>query len=208
MVMRISGDVETFDAMLFQPPPPNTLQFMQQSADEFHRGLGQNSSQFYQAIQPRIASYDYERMQQLAYAAYRTVDLFWVDNRIQELQYIGDFQQAPDNMVRWIMAEPTTRALYQNNGLEGYGETYIDRHPNGIKEDHYDYMVVMDGMMVEDGDGMSATEYFLEAQPEYDPDYDILSFNQRVDIVNSWSHIARLIEQGGDDPTSRFNAQL
>lgn len=209
MVMLVGGDVETFDAMLFQPPPTNALQYMQQSANDFHTGLGQGSVNFYEAIAPRIAAYDYDRMQQLAYAAYRTVDMFWADNRIQELTTMAHFQHAPDNMVRWIMAEPSVRSLYKSNGLDGYGETYIDRHSTGIKETHYDYMVVMDGMVVEDENGdMSSTEYFVEAQPEYDPDYDCLSFNERVDIVNSWTHVTRFLELGGEDPTSKYNGSL
>lgn len=209
MVMLVGGDVETFDAMLFQPPPPHALQYMQQSANEFHMGLGQEAVNFYETVAPRIAAYDYDRMQQLAYAAYRTVDMFWTDNRIQELNTMAQFQHAPDNMVRWIMAEPSVRKLYKNHGLDGYGETYTDRHSSGIKEDHYDYMVVMDGMMVEEPDGgMSSTDYFLEAQPEYDPAYDTLSFNERVDITNSWSHIARFLELNGEDPTSKYNGHL
>lgn len=205
----LEGGAALFDSMLLAPPTPSAMNYMQQTMDNFRGSINATASQFYDAVAPRVAAFDYERMQQMAQAAYRTVTNYWRHDMIQPLTTIGQLQHPPDVMIRWLMAEPTTRALYHQGQCEGYEDRYIDHMPNAIGEEHIDYMLVNDGVFHENAEyGMQATEYFAEALPEYDPDYDRLTFLDQDAILTSWEHLAHQIDLGGDDPTSKWNSEL
>lgn len=209
MVQIVSGGAVGFDAGVYMPPPPDTVNYLQNTMNQYMGMLGAPARQFYDTIADRVTSYDYEKLAYMAQAVVRNVEGMWMDNRIQPLYDIGHFQQAPQVMVRWLMAEPTIRKLYHNGEAEGYGENYVDNCPGMIGEDHHDWQVVNDGIMFEDDDGEDySTEYFYESNPQYDPEYDSLNINDVANIMCSWTHMAEYARQKRDDPTSKWNAQL
>ena len=209
MVQIVSTGAVGFDAGVFIPPPPDTVQYLQQTADSYLQRLGQPAMNLYQNISDKIAAFDYERLGYMMQAVGRTVDNMWMDNVIQPLYDIGHMQHAPQVMVRWLMAEPNIRQLYHNGEAEGYGERYFDRQPDVIGAEHHDWQVVNDGVMFVDDAGEDySVDYFYDSNPQYDPEYDALNVNDVANIMCSWTHMAEFARAKRDDPTSKWNGQL
>lgn len=209
MVQVISGGSVGFDAGVYIPPPPSTVQYLQTTMNNYHGrldGIGQN---MYQSVVDKIASFNYEQLGYMAQAVSRTVVGMWMDDRIQPLTTIGQFQHPPQTMVRWLMAEPTIRQIYHNGEAEGYGDRYRDSQPACIGEDHHDWQIVNDGMFGEDEDGNDVTtEYFYDSNPQYDPEFDELNIHDTTNIMRSWAHMAAFAKAKRDDPTSAYNSRL
>ncbi len=125
----------------------------------------------------------------------------WEPNSIRSLLTINDIQQAPDIMKRWVMAEPNLREMYQLGGISAYDNSYVDKYPNTLEKQHYDYRRVTDGvsMMIDDH-----AEYTI--YQEYVEDDDILSIAQKCSILSTWDIIqSHLASDDMSDPTSVWN---
>jgi hypothetical protein len=108
-------------------------------------------------------------------------------------------------MQRVVMANPVVRQMYTQQRVEGYEGSYIDAYPGTIRDNHYDYQRVMNGLVVfNEKDDWSATTYFEELEEN---DNELNLFEQ-TDVVDSWKHLEALLKQGKDDPTSRWNSSL
>lgn len=209
MVAYAQGGHVGFDAGVYVPPPPETVNYLQATMDNYRSRLGGSAQNLYQSVVHQVASFDYEKLAYMAQAVVRTVNGMWMDNVIQPLWEIGHFQQAPQVMVRWLMAEPTIRQLYHNGEAEGYGDRYIDISPGVVGAQHHEWQIVNDGMYSTDEDGSDvSTEYFYDSNPQYDPEFDELNVNDAANIMRSWTHMAEFARAKRDDPTSKWNSQL
>lgn len=211
MALIVEGGSLTFDAMSYAMPHPNTLQFLSSQFEQATSNLtaaGQRFLDTAKDMYDRLSSSEALNRFRVAGRAIRSM---WQMDEIRQLNTIGEFQNAPLSMQRWIMAEPTGRKMYHQQRMDGYSETYLDMEPSAIGEEHYDYRRVMDGLLVMDeeedlnGDlGWTATTYWEELLPE---DND-LSLEEQVDITNSWKFFKEHLKAGKEDPTSRFNSDL
>lgn len=209
MVQIVSGGVAAFDANVYVPPQPDTVEYLQTTMNNYFHRLGEPARQLYQTVADRITGYDYEKLGYMMQAVGRTVQNMWMDNVIQPLYEVGQMQHAPQVMVRWLMAEPTIRQLYHNGEAEGYGDRYVDYSPGLIGEEHLDWQIVNDGVIHEDEEGVDyCVDYFYDSDPRYDPEYDNLNVNDVANIMRTWTHMAAYAEAKLEDPTSKWNAQL
>ena len=206
MAQVIVSDPSTFNALLYGTPHPNTQAFLHQQVETFSQSLTDAGRRF---MEEGRQIYDYlsgSTAMRVARAAKKAMGSIWQSNEIKELVELNDFQTAHLNMQRWIMANTTVRKLYHQQRVEGYAESYQDPFPNDIGEEHYDYRRVMNGIVVdnENGDGWSATTWYEDLLP----DDRELEFDEQLDIIYSWENVVALIRKGGEDPTSRFGADL
>lgn len=207
MAQVIRGGGSYFDALAYGEKHQNTQNFLRQQVESTSHYLADASNTFFQGAQAIYDSISGSEALRAAMAARRSAGSVWQKQTIRKLETIGDFQHASTTMRRWLMAEPTVRKMYKEQRIEGFEGIYTDPFEDqGAGEDHYDYRRVMDGMVVmdDDNDTWQATTYYDELLEE-DRDLDIL---EQADIIDSWSNIVKLIRNGGDDPTSRWNAAL
>lgn len=194
------GGSAMFDALVYARPHENTLQFLQHHNQQFFSNLNDAGRQFVDAAR---AFYD---QMGLAYGADqlralgRTVAGMWQTDEIRVLRTLEEFQNAPPVMRRWIMAEPTVRALYHQQRVDGYTNHYVDYFTQDVGEDHYDYRMAMNGVVVEDeeGNGWKVRTYY-EDLIQGDQK---LSMIERSDIQTTWEHLRDFIAMTKDDPTS------
>ncbi len=202
----IDGGVDLFDALVYGKPHPGTQNFIQTQMEQLSANMTDYGQQFYQSVQALYDRVGGSTAMRYAHAAKRAMGAVWQSNEIRPLTTMGEMQQAPPVMQRYIMANPTLRKWWQQQRIEGYADSYVDTDPGTLGEDHYDYRRVMNGVVVideETGD-WSATTYFDELLPE---DEELL-FEEQQDIIDSWEHFKAAIKQGRSDPTSRWNADL
>lgn len=127
------------------------------------------------------------------------------------LETLAKIQNAPNCMVPYLMANPAIRELYQKGQCEAYGERYIDANPDTIGDTHYEWQMVMNGVIEfddpddDDNHGWTATTYATN-DPRYD-DVEDLTHIQSMDIRDAWAHMEQAIKEGRD-PTSRWDSDL
>lgn len=204
MATVLIGGGDVFDSLLYHGVDQGTVQFLNTHNQGFNNLLNSAASSFFSYVSPVFERFNHSDAIRLAHAAMRKVSTAWQSDGIALLSQIGHFQHASLEMQRWIMAEPTTRALYHTQGCDGYSDTYVDKEPGLIAEQHYDYRRVMHGLYTERGDDYAAASYFEALRPN---DRELMLVEQS-DILETWGNLRHFIQKRGDDPTSKFNASL
>lgn len=112
-------------------------------------------------------------------------------------------QQATPIMQRIIMANPRVRSRYRKRMLEGYHGEYQEPNKWEYKHSDYTYRQIMNGVADLNEPEVTATTYHLDVAEE-----DIMSEFDRSEARITWAAINRVLDKGGDDPTSIYNARL
>ncbi len=126
---------------------------------------------------------------------------------IKPLWTVEDFQAAPQQMVNWIMTDPTLRALYHRGSIEGWSDIYVDPNPHETGEESMAYMLLNNGVFIPDE--AAGWKYH-----NYNIDYGDVEPLHILDVEAIKTAQVRLIEmlsQAGDgdqDPTSQYGASL
>lgn len=206
MAQIVEGGSHMFDALAYgQTLHPGTQQFLQHQVERPTEALTDAGRGFLSGVQQLYDRLSGSTAMRIARAAKRAAGSIWQSDEIRYLASIGEMQHAPLVMQRYILAHPYIRKLYQEQRIEGYSGSYRDPFPEDRGENHYDYRRVMSGVVEEDDDGgWSATTYYDELLPD---DYD-LSLEEQVDIIDTQENVIAAIKKGGEDPTSRWNADI
>ena len=199
------GSPEDASAALFTSPSNAAMAYINQSVNNFMSygssipsAIGSTIKQKHQELVNSSLSRKVEAMR------YKINNL-WSDDVIRTMHSIGDIQQTPDVMVRWVMANPTIRNLYHQDRVEGFGDRYVDREPQYVGSNQYDYRRIMDGVVCvnKDTDTASYTTYHEEM---IDNDV-VLTSIEKASVKMAWDIIENGIEEGDDrDSTSDWNA--
>lgn len=206
MAQIVEGGAGLFNTLVYGTQHPGTQSFLQYQMENMSQKLTDAGRRF---MESGKQIYDYmsgSMAARAARAAKRAFGSIWQSDEIRELVSLSDFQNATPKMQRWVMANDFVRKLYHQQRVEGYAESYVDPFPKDVGVEHYDYRRVMNGIVVDnvDNDGWTATTWFEDLM-EGDRE---LEHDEQVDILHSWENIVAMIRQGGEDPTSRFGAEL
>jgi hypothetical protein len=210
MSQIISGGFDAFESAVFGRPHVNTINFLQNQFDFDSSAISGAASAFMDTARSMFERVNSSDAMRLARAAVHRVQSMWLSNELQELTKLAHFQHAPVVMQRFIMAEPTIRKLYLEQACDGYSDSYVNVHGNAIGEQHYDYRLVTDGLMVipdleKDPDAPWTITCYQEDLLEGDQE---LMLAEQVDIRNTWGNMAVEISTHRIDPTSKYNASL
>lgn len=210
MARIIEGGAAMFDALMYGRPTHEMTTFLNRQFENMSQTLTEAGVRFYQQTQEVIEQATNDYASRMVRAAGRAISNFWLQDRIQTLTEIGQLQHAPPVMQRWIMAEPELRRMYQDQRVEGYSDSYIDLQPGVVGPAHVDYRAVTNGVIFLDQEpdeeghiGHTATTYLNGLLPDHD-----LSLAEQMDIQATWKAVRSRIATGGEDPTSRFNADI
>lgn len=136
-----------------------------------------------------------------AIGAYRKLRNAGRPNAVSQLIDVGAMQHAMPIMRRIIMASPITRGMYNRRQLEGYADEWEPDNRNAIRDTDITYRQIYNGVTTFDNGNKASTYVMCEADDEFD-------WIDRADARITIDEVARIIEKGDDDPTSRFNAGL
>ncbi len=203
----ISGDADDFTAAIGSLPSKRVIRGIEQMADRFDDLLSGSSRGFFERTRERTRErrLTVDRFKRKARAVRRATENLFRSDDIRLLDCIGDFQHAPSDQLRFLMAEPTIRKRYKANRCAGYDDRYIDVEPDMIGEDHYDYRVLYDGVARHHDDGTFGARFYPQ---ELRHSNDELDFEDRVDLVLSNERLRWWMDQEDEDPTSRYNVTL
>lgn len=206
MAQVISGGEDAFRLMAFGIPAQQTLNYVESQYQQLRQVVGGVANQFIEGAYALYQKQSGEEAIRLAKATLRTASHFFQTNLIRPLPTIGDIQQAPIMMQRWIMADPVTRNLYHQNRIDGYSDSYVDLTPGVSGEGHKDWEMVMSGRVVENATpGDDEPEWisttYVHGDEEEDP---ILTLVEQNDILSTWDLIRTMFGPGKEDPTSVY----
>lgn len=208
MVMFVEGGVDAFNASVYAQPTTQDLNFFQDNITTFYSTLGAMGQNFFNDVRDRMETVDFDKLKQYTQSVARRISSFWETDTIRPLRELADIQFPPSTMIRWQMANPDVRELYHKGLCEGYGDKYVDLQPLVKGDDHHDFQMVMHGMEQYDDDGELYWTSYTESFDEPENSVELLSMDERVDIVESWYVTSKYLKQMKDDPTSQYSGML
>lgn len=120
---------------------------------------------------------------------------------IRYLSTAGEIQFAPDSQVRFIMACPEVRQLYQDGRIDGYGDRYTDFNPGTIAATHYDYRVTTANIIMPTVVD-EVQKYFVSDYTESRIEETPIGFSSKVSNIRTWNAIVRALEEDIDVTSS------
>jgi len=202
----IMGGDDAFDMLAFGEPHPDTVTFLTECNERVSTSISETSRRFRESVSDMYRSFNASSTARLARAVTRKISNIWSDDVVKPLVDIGALQHARITMQRYIMAEPTVRELYHQQRCDGYSDSYVDEYPKVIGVGHYDYRRVTHGVCFKhkDSDVMQSITYY-EGLKSGERN---LHVSEQADILNTWDAVKSLLEDGSEDPTSKYNAAL
>lgn len=215
MVMAVAGGIDVLNNFFYAPSTENDVRMYQQNINSLHERMNTGTitstfANFYNNVVDQIRTIDFETVKDFTRSVGRKVFGFWEnDTAIIPLNTLADLQFPPQNMIRWLMANPVVRQKYHQKLVAGYDDKYTDLEPGLVGEDQHDYRMVMNGMEYEDEEGeICYTTYDETFDDCPEESVDKLSLSERLDIVDAWDLTNKYLELMQDDPTSQYSGML
>lgn len=220
MAYEMFGDREVLSQMIFGAPPPSFYNYVNQTQQYFNNMLTDMGQKFVQSSQQLFARMDSDQAYELAKAAMRMVNTHLQEDVIYNMNSLSELQEAPDSMVRWIMAHPTLRQLHHERRIDAYGVRYTDIQPDGLYGWHHtDYahvyqgwwIPVQAGTVLQDMEDPEEEDVDIYTQlvigDEEDDNLPKLLDEELVYIMRAHQLVDQAIEDGRD-PTSYYDNEI
>jgi hypothetical protein len=196
----IMGGETAFDAILYGNQNANNSAYFQDQINRLQSvapAFG-NNNYFQNTINlyNKINSHDVLRV---ARAALNAVSHTFQPNSIRYADSLNHMQAASPIMQRYIMANPAIRNLYQRQEIDGYSESYVDLYPGEIKDNHYDYRRVMNGVLDYDNE---VVRFYPDELSDNDRE---LNHYEKDAILSTWELAELFLSKTKNDPTDLWN---
>lgn len=213
MAIVIRGDRQVFDQMLSGGQSPQLREYVSQTNQYFQNALTQVGAQFVSHAQQVFARMSSDEAASIARRAMALVNIHLQQDIIYTPTTIEELQEAPNTMVRWIMAYPELRQRYFENTIDAYGDRYIDTQPdNSIGWTHHDYQEIYSGWLepvykeTKDEEGNATGEWFDEhTEVLFETNYRELLDEEAAMIMSAHALVARALLKEKRDPTSYYD---
>lgn len=204
--MRIvdGGDV-AWGAIAFGEQNPINMDYFKNQFSSLATGLNDYAKGFYSEVSNIVEKFTNSDAVRTVRNALKSAASLFNNDIIKPLYEMEDFQTATVRMQRWIMANPVVRQSFIEQKCDGYSDSYIDLYPGKIKDDHYDYRRVMDGVAQFDENDHECFKMYYEDLVEGDRE---LSFDEKKDILQTWEIVEMFMKKAAQDPTSQFGGSL
>lgn len=191
---------------------PNTVQYLRGQMTSLQNYIGNSDSSWAMRAQESYNRFSSDHAVRLAQAALRKVTTQFQDDNIRQLDTLAEMQQASLRMQRFIMACPYVRERYHNQMCDGYQGSYVDMSPGDIGRGHYDYDLVMNGVIVEVAPTEEDPEGSWSCRVQMDEDLlpgdRNLNLVEKDMILTSWDNVKHAMQYGLDDPVSPTGGML
>lgn len=198
------GAADAWSAAVYGETNPSTTAFLANQFNNFSGAITDAGKKFYQAGLEAFNHFNGSEAMRFARKVISSINGAFDTPYIHEYRTLEQMQNASTLMQRWVMANPTVRGLYHQQLCDGYSETYTDKEPGRIGDQHYDYRVATQGLVkFDEEDGWKTSIYFEELK---EGDRDLL-LEEQVAIAHTWSALEALAALG-EDPTSANGGKL
>lgn len=211
MVQLVAGGPEMYDAMIFRESHQGTINFLAQQFENSKNLLVGAGTAFMDKARTVFEEVNSSEAMRRARALARSVGNMWEKDEIKSIWDLADFQSAKPTMQRYLMANPVVRDLFVAQRIDGYSDTYVDMEPGRKGLDHYDYRMVMDGVIVDtppEKEGEEAGWSYRLFFEEYLEDDRPLDVAEKDMVLSSWEAMNAILAWGEDDPTDPLGGKL
>lgn len=200
----VEGGRSGFDGLVYGIHNEHDTNFFRNQATNMPQMIGQYGEMFKESTQNLFDRFHGSQAIQLAKLAIHHATQIFKSDGIRSLFDTVDFQTAGLVMQRWVMANPTVRTMYHNQQCDGYSDTYVDRDPGKVGDNHYDYRRVMNGIAHETGDNWQVNIYSEELR---DGDTELM-IQEQATILQTWDILNLMFKRGYDDLTNQYGGKL
>lgn len=201
----IQGDALEFNSIIYPQQNQNVFNYIKESISQIPQTILSAGQDLFNRAVTTFNNYYSDSNSLRARNAMLATNNNYFFNSILPLMTVESIQTANPNMQRWIMAEPNIRNLYHDQLCDGYSNTYVDMFPGTIKDNHYDYRRVMDGVVIGEQEPELIAKFYIDDLFEGDRD---LNHHEKVDILSTWDIINMCMNNSDIDPTSLFNDKI
>lgn len=202
-----SSTPEVYEWALYPEQHPSTYQYITNQFQSISHTLLESGRQFIETSKAMVDKFYDTSVERAARAATRAIRNLLHPNSIQRFTQLEEFQAAAPLMQRYIMSEPYIREKYHQQLCSGFAGAYVDMEPGFLREQHYDWRRVHDGIVRFEGEGENeewvSTTYFEDLRGN---DRD-LTFDEQIDILQV-HEIAKLFAERGQDPTCPYSGKI
>lgn len=210
MVQVVVGNSSSdFEALVYGQQHPGVVEYLRQQVYDVSHTLGEAGNRFALKAQRMFEEFNGSTAIRTARAAVRRAGNMFQRDEVRQMWEIGDIQNAPLTMQRYIMANPVVRNEFHRQRCDGYSGTYVDMEPKSVGVDHHDYRRVMSGVVEEfvNPDGEDDWKFTTYYDDELEGDAPLL-FEEKVEILSTWDVVQYMMRQKKEDPTSQLGNSL
>ena len=196
MATIVEGDLDVFRAMSYARPATTVSHRIehdyQRAASVGLMEHGMRMLERAREAYDRVLDNDPWRV---ARAALNAVASMWGTDEIREIVEYSQLQNAKPTMQRWIMANPTIRALYHEQRCDGYQGSYVDMQPGLVGKMHDDWCTINEGVIMVDPETQDWTASTISWT---DMDNTELTLTEKMMILHTHEHVEAGIREGRD----------
>jgi len=197
MIRMYDVPEEAIDHVMYSSPTFGVMQTIQNQFNNVYGNLTQRGEELMQKVKQTYENFTNIDVVQKAKSLIRQAGVFLNPYEVYYLNSFEEVQNANLGMQRWIMANPTVREKYHQHKLDGYSDTYTDMEFGMTGNRHYDYRMVMDGVVYDDGDRL-AYDIYLDDRKNDERDLDSY---EKAAILRTWDVLEFILENTDQDPT-------
>lgn len=201
MIIR-SGDQYSMVASVGSVASRGLRDYLEERSEEFGRRIRGTAAERYhndRSFSRRLINVD--EVSRRMRAVTRRIGHMWQQDIIRDLNDIGDFQNAPSSMLRWLAADPEIKQDINLGRLAAWEDRYENESDKEFGENHRDYRILMDGVYRHEEGEFVSVEYhesLFEGEEE-------LSMTEVGIILSAQERLKRYMSESQEDPTSRYN---
>jgi len=204
--MNLAFDGEdAWSVALYGAPSQDTISYLKTQYTNFAQPLNEFGRAFIDRSKQVFEYFSGSNAMAFARSVINSMGTDMVADEIIAFINVAQFQKAMPKMQRWIMAEPSIRTTYHMQQCDGYSRTYHDLEPGKVGEAHYDYRLVMDGIVQFDESDRAHWKIYGDELKEGDTK---LSLAEKTIILNTWDTARILHALADDDLTSESGGKL
>lgn len=201
MIIR-SGDQYSMVASVGSVASRGLRDYLEERSEEFGRRIRGTAAERYhndRSFSRRLINID--EVSRRMRAVTRRIGHMWQQDIIRDLNDIGDFQNAPSSMLRWLAADPEIKRDINLGRLAAWEDRYENESDKEVGENHRDYRILMDGVYRHEEGEFVSVEYH---EPLFEGEEE-LSITEVGIILSAQERLKRYMSESQEDPTSRYN---
>lgn len=210
MAMCYMGDDALFDSALFGGQERLSESYLQKQRDELIRRTNHSSMGFVQRALAMEKNLNRGLARQTASTSLEKIRSMWKSNNIRPLRTLEDFQNCPDVMKRFMMANPVARRKWANLACSGYQDVMGEVYKKADNDELVEYRMVNNGVvrdLVDDKDYEWECVCYLEDE-ELELQDITMSVQDQYTLVETWEALEEHFRKGEFDPTSEVPVYL
>lgn len=195
----IEGGNGMAEALIYKPPPPNVVQYLQENLNHVISGAKTLGTRFVDTVKEMYNSVHSDEARQKAKMLLYQAGNHLSQNIIIPVPY-ERLHLANQTMQGYILVHPEVSELYRKKVCYGYHDTYVPLEPNCYGEDTSLYHQVMDGVMQWDSNGEAYTKTVSQDDEFIGGD---LHYMDQLSILRTWDQVTLMLANGLDptDPS-------